>query len=71
MKKKILIGGISAVLVSFISLLVLSTHSVNAAEADEKYIAAKSGLNLRSDPNKSSKVCDSDSVRRESYNREI
>ena len=56
MKKKILIGSINAVLISLISLLVLSTHSVNAADANEKYIAAKSGLNLRSDPNKSSKV---------------
>ncbi|MCL1865314.1 MAG: SH3 domain-containing protein [Spirochaetes bacterium] len=56
MKKKILFSSISATLVCFISLLVLSTHSVNAAEGDDKYVAPKSGLNLRSNPDKSSKI---------------
>ena len=57
MKKKFLIGGISILaVVCFISLLVFPTHSVNAEESDAKYVATKSGLNLRSAPNKSSKV---------------
>ena len=54
MKKKILTNAI--ITICFISLLVLSTHSVDAASGDEKYVAAKSGLNLRSGPDKSSKV---------------
>ncbi|MCL2154812.1 MAG: SH3 domain-containing protein [Leptospirales bacterium] len=55
MKKEILISSISVVaLFCFISLLILSTHSVNAADGDEKYVAAKSGINLRSGAGKSS-----------------
>ena len=54
MKKKILISSISIIFVCFISFL--STHSVNAAGGEEKYVAAKSGINLRSGPSKSSKV---------------
>ena len=56
MKKIILISSISIVLVCFISFLILSTHSVNAAGGEEKYVAAKSGINLRSGPTKSSSV---------------
>ena len=56
MKKKILISSISIALFCFISFLVLSTHSVNAAGGEEKYVAAKSGINLRSGPGKSSKI---------------
>jgi hypothetical protein len=47
------------VLTCLISFLLLSTHTINGAEIDQskdKYIAAKSGLNLRSGPGKSSKV---------------
>ncbi|MCL1833053.1 MAG: SH3 domain-containing protein [Leptospirales bacterium] len=56
MKKKILK---SSLLVCLISFLFLSTGIINGAETDqskEKYVATKSGLNLRSGPNKSSKV---------------
>ena len=56
MKKKNLIVSATAVLICFISFLVLSTHNVYAAESNEKYVAAKSGINLRSDAGKSSKV---------------
>ncbi|MCL1865313.1 MAG: SH3 domain-containing protein [Spirochaetes bacterium] len=56
MKKKILLTNSIFVLAC---VLFLSTHSINGAETDnskDKYVAPKSGLNLRSDPNKSSKV---------------
>jgi len=56
MKKKILIGSVSAILFCLISFLILSTHSVDAAESNEKYVAAKSGINLRSGAGKSSSV---------------
>ena len=56
MKKIILISSISIVLVCFISFLILSTHGVNAAGGEDKYVAAKSGINFRSGPDKSSKV---------------
>ena len=55
MKKIIFTNIISLTLVCFIAS-IFSTHSAAGAEIDEKYVAAKSGLNLRSDPGKSSKV---------------
>ena len=58
MKKKILISNIFF-LTCFISFLFLSTDTVNGAETEQskdKYVAAKSGLNLRSEPNKLSKA---------------
>jgi len=55
MKKITLTNIISLTLVCFIAS-IFSTHNVAGAETGEKYVAAKSGLNLRSDPDKSSKV---------------
>jgi uncharacterized protein YraI/Cu/Ag efflux protein CusF len=59
MNKKIILSYSIFILTSFISFLFLQTHTVNAAEiggAKDKYVAAKSGINLRSGPDKSSKV---------------
>ncbi|MCL1865312.1 MAG: SH3 domain-containing protein [Spirochaetes bacterium] len=55
MKKKILFNSIFVLS----CVLFLSTHIINGAETDQskdKYVAAKSGLNLRSTPDKSSKI---------------
>jgi len=62
MKKKILLIGGVFVLFCFITFLVLLKDSVSGAEIEvskDKYIAAKSGLNLRSEPGKSSKIVSS------------
>ena len=59
MKKKILINSISAALFCLMLFLVSSKNALIAAEIDEskiKYVAAKSGLNLRSEPGKTSKI---------------
>jgi hypothetical protein len=57
MKKIVLISSISVfVLAGLISFLVLSANSVTGAEVEVKYVAAKSGLNMRSKPDKSSSV---------------
>jgi hypothetical protein len=56
MKKKILISSASVLLFCFISLLISPTHNVNAADGEDKYVAAKSGINLRSGAGKSSSV---------------
>jgi uncharacterized protein YraI len=43
-------------LICLISLSFLSTNTAEIAESKDKFVAAKSGLNLRSEPGKSSKV---------------
>ncbi|MCL2025217.1 MAG: SH3 domain-containing protein [Leptospirales bacterium] len=55
MKKITLTSIISLILFCFI-LSVMPTHNVAGAEIGKKYVAAKSGLNLRSGIDKSSKI---------------
>ena len=58
MKKKNLTGSIFASIL-FISFIFLSEHTINAAKTNQskdKYVAAMSGLNLRLNPNKTSRV---------------
>ncbi|MCL2025218.1 MAG: SH3 domain-containing protein [Leptospirales bacterium] len=54
--KKIILTNIISLILFCLVLSVLPTHSATSAETGEKYVAAKSGLNLRSEPGKSSKV---------------
>ena len=58
MKKKIIIinGILLFVFVCFISFSFLPTNAAEIDQSKEKYVAAKSGLNLRSGPGKISKV---------------
>ena len=61
MKKLIILSSI-LILIGFVSFLFFTKSTINAAEiveSKDKFVAAKSGLNLRSDPGKSSKVLSS------------
>ena len=59
MKKKLIILSSILALLGFVSFLFFTKSTISAAEiveSKDKFVVAKSGLNLRSDPGKSSKV---------------